>query len=379
MAGLVHAQNDFQTDSLLVKASAKSGDTITKSITITSKVAGSYNLEVESLKGVEIKERTFTIEQNGEKTVEIIFNTKNIASGIYSGYINVRSETESSKVAVIFEVESEDVLFGANIDIPPAYKQIEQGSKLTYQIKIFDLNAPGLAISDVSPKSVDVTYSVISFDGKVLLNKDDQIIVDKQASLTNALDFPKNIEPGSYILGAVVKYKNSVGIASQTFEIVTPVVKENGQNIPDYAVIGAVIFALAIFFGTIVLFIYLLRERDKVLSQIKKYNENETRTVLRLLKQQKEVVKNKRDDIDLDEEIEKKLKELKEKQQQRIYEIKKLQSSGNTKEMEKKLRLWRSLGYNTSFMDYKIAGLSTSEMSHLLAKWKKKYSKKPKD
>ena len=370
------AQSDFETNSLLIKASVKQSGLETKTITISSKTSGEFFLKIESLKGVNVEEERFSLNGGEEKVVEINFDSRDIEPGIYIGSLEVRSPEDSMKIPIIFEID-------ANIDIPPAYKEVEQGSKLTYQIKIFDLSASGGLQEGLSAVNVEVNYIVYSLGGKVAITKDEQLVVDKQSQLTSAIGFPKDMEIGTYVLGAVVKYKGSVGIATQTFEIKKAEVKASENIFSNYFLIAAVIFALVVFIGTVALLVYLLRERDKILYELRRFNEQETKMVFELLKEQKEVAKNKKRGLgkNLDKEIEEKLQELRKKQETRIDEIEKLKKAGNVKEMQKKLDFWRKKGYDTRVMDYKIAGLTTSEMKQLLQKWKKKYSKqgKPKN
>jgi hypothetical protein len=374
------AQADFETNSLLIKSNVKQGDLETKSITISSKTGGDFSLSIGSLEGVQLKESSFTISAGGEKTAEIKFDSTDIKPGIYIGGLEIKGPVDSATIPIVFEVESQDVFFDANIDIPPAYKEIEQGGKLTYQAKIFDLAASGGLQDGMKAAKVDVSYVVYGLDGKILMTRDDQIVVDEQSQLTNTIGFPANVATGTYILGAIVKYKESVGISTQTFDIKNATTKTAAEAIPNYALIGAIIFAVVIFFGTVSFLVYLLKERDKVLGEIRKFNERETKMVSQLMREQKELAKNKKHygKRNLQDEIDKKLKELKNKQQERVNEIQKLKKAGNKKEMEKRLEEWRHKGYNTSMMDYKIAGLTTNEMKQLLDKWKRKYGGKVK-
>ncbi len=379
LLGFACGQN-IETNSLLVKASAKQGELETKSITITSNASGDFSLKINSIEGVSLKENNFTLKEGENKVIDLTFDSEKLEPGVYIGSLEVNGPKDFSSIPLLFEVETKDVIFDSNIDIPPAYKEVQQGSKLTYQIKIFDLTSSGGLQNGLGAVNVDINYFVYSLDGKVLITKDDQLVVDKQSQLTNAIGFPVDIAVGTYILAADVKYKDSVGISSQTFEIKAAQQKQEVKSVPNYALIVAVGIALVIFFVTLVVLIYLLKERDQILGELKHFNERETKVVVELLKEQKEVVKKKKGHRkrDLDKEISDKLKELKEKQQSRVYEIEKLEKAGSKKEIKKRLDLWRRKGYDTSALDYKMAGLTTKEMKELLARWKKQYSKKQK-
>ena len=77
------AQSDFETNSLLIKASVKQSGLETKTITISSKTSGEFFLKIESLKGVNVEEERFSLNGGEEKVVEINFDSRDIEPGIY--------------------------------------------------------------------------------------------------------------------------------------------------------------------------------------------------------------------------------------------------------------------------------------------------------
>ncbi len=373
----------------VLKASVKQGERLTKNLKVGGSESGEFNLRVVSAQGVKLKERTFSLEENQEKNVEVIFDAVGVGTGVYIGVIEIIGPEDALNVPVIFEVESEDVFFDVNIDIPPVYIEITPGAKLVYQAKIFDLTAGGGLQEGLGPVTIDIEYIVSGLDGSVLLTKNEQQIVDKQSQITNTISFPEEVARGAYVLSAIAKYKTSVGISSQTFEIRDEEKSGGlGINFSDYTILIVIGFAMILFFFVIFLFVYLLRERDKVLVELRKYNTEEIRQVRELLKEQQEILRERRPaagrmpksaviDSLVKKEVDEKISKLKKKQAERIEQVRKLSKQGlSADEMKRKLEQWKKQGYNISPAEYKIKKLSTHEMKEVLKRWKKKYRTK---
>ena len=52
-----------------------------------------------------------------------------VGSGIYVGNIAISDGREKQDIPVVLEVETEDVFFDINLEIPPNYKEIKKGEK----------------------------------------------------------------------------------------------------------------------------------------------------------------------------------------------------------------------------------------------------------
>lgn len=380
-AGFVLGQGSTEISSVLLKATVSGDDFTSKTINIADAEGGSFELRVVSVPGVSIEEKSFVLGPGEEKLIDIVFDSNGVEVGVHVGFIEIQGPVDSTRLPVIFEVESEDVFFDANIDIPPVYTEIERGSKIVYQVKVFDLTAGGGLQQGLGPETVEIEYTVSDLEGNVLITRSEQLVVNEQSQVTNTISFPEEVEAGNYLLSAVVKYKSSVGVSSQTFTIIEVEARERGSfgiDLSDYGVLIIVGIALLVFFGIIGLFVYLLRERDKVLLELRSYNSKEIREVKDLLKAQLRVV-GRRTSVDsgvVKAEVNAKIRKLKKKQESRVLQMKSMKSKGLSAEyMRRKLKQWESKGYNVSPVEYKVKELSHGEMKKILGKWKKKYAK----
>lgn len=372
----ISAYSGTEVSTMLIKSSLYSGGNDSKTFNIESELGGDFSIEVDSLNGVSVDEDGVFVLANEKMAIEVGFDSAGLDLGTYVGTIKITGPSDSMMIPVILEVESDIVLFDVNLDIPPAYSSIEQGEKLIYQTKIFDLTASGGLQEGLGSVSVNVEHTVYDLKGSILLTQSEQQIVNKQSQITNTIDFPQGFVSGVYVLSTIVNYKNSSGISSQTFEIIpkSEEIKFNFEN-ADYTLIIILGAGLFLFLLIIFLFVYLIRERDKILSELRKYNSKESREVYRLLSEQKKLAKQKGKDIwKTEKEAERKIKSLKAKQEQRIKSFKTLKKAGATEEMKQKLKEWKSKGYNTLAMEYKMKDLTKSEMKSILERWRKKYA-----
>ena len=158
------ASPDLEVSSLLLKVSLKENEKVTRSFTITSPKSSDYSLEVVSVPGLSINEQSFVLGEGEKKTIDILFDSKGIAPAVYVGSIDISSLKEILSLPVVLEVESQDVFFDANLDIPPVYTEIAPGGKIVAQVKIFDLTSGG-GISEeadnLGTTSIDLEYNVL--------------------------------------------------------------------------------------------------------------------------------------------------------------------------------------------------------------------------
>lgn len=374
----------LEISSSSLKTSLKINNQETKSLSIASEEGGEFSLEISDLPGIVLSGEHFVLGANEKRKVEVNFDSTGVTPGIYVGNIKIRSTKETLVIPVIFEVESANVFFDANLDIPPVYTEISQGEKVVSQVKVFDLTSGGTQ-EGVGAVSVDLEYKVFDLDGKVLSLEAESLVIDGQTQITKTIGFPENVATGNYVLGVVVDYKSSIGASSQSFAIIESTGgggSGGGLNFSDYNMLIIIIIGAVLFLVIVFLFVYLLRDRDKILVELRRYNAQEMRNVRKILEEQRMIlskgkkIKGMKKELDVREEIERKLGKLKEKQKVRVKEIKRLEKSGEVEQMKRKLREWKSKGYNTLPMEYKIGGLSNAQMRSVMHKWKKEYSPK---
>ena len=374
-AGFVSALDELDFGNLLVKASMKEGETATKILSLSSDVQESIVLEVLKIEGVSLSDENVVIGKNEKKSIRVIFDSKGLKPGVYTGNLKISDGKKDFYIPVIFEIESKDVFFDVNLDIPPYYSEVVAGEKIIIQMKLFDLVAGGGTQKGLGPTNVELSYYVTSSDGVVLNSEQEDIVVDRQAQISKTLSFPKNTKEGDYIVSAIAKYENSVGVSSAVFSITSS--SSSGLNFDftggGFQFLVIILVIVIFFFGLIFLFIYMIKDRDKLILELKKYNSNELKLQRQFLEKQRVVARSKNiDEGKIRREIDEKVSEIKREQARRVKQFRVLRKNGNKNEMIRKMEEWKRQGYNISPMNYKIRELNVSDMKDIMSGWKKK-------
>jgi len=349
--GLVAAQS-FDVSSLLLKVSVKSGDSLQKEVNINARSSGDYVASIVGLEGVSVSDSEFFLNEGESKGIQVSFNSLGLEPGVRVGSLRVSGPGGEISVPLVFEIESRDLFFDINLNIPPQYNDVEPGGRLVAQLKIFDLVSGGVG-NGLGATTVNVEYLIINLDGEVVSSEQESVVVEGQTQISKTINFPESIETGNYVFVAVARYASSVGTSSFIFNI-----KERGLLIQDVGFgerdidlnfLSAVAALLIFFFGLVIVFVYLLRDRDKTLVGLRRYHDWETRRHSELLKEQikkASKIKGARP-VRIRAEARKRVEKLRAKQKRREREFARLRKLGDTKIMERKLREWRKEGYST--------------------------------
>ncbi len=360
----------IELNTALLKVSLHTGETSTKPFSIRGIKDDSVSLEVINLVGSKLSEDSFFISASEVKTVNVNFDSTNLTPGVYFGYVSIKTKEDEKKLPLLLEVESKDVLFDADLNIPPVYSEVYPGGRIISQVSIFDLT---FGTDEIHSYQVDLEYSIHKSDGTLISSEQERVVVNGDTTLTKSISLPKNIEEDVYFVTLVVKYGNSVGVSSSLFSVNNKTFFDN--SLFNFSYLGWIVFLIIILF-IIFVFIYLLRDRDKMFLEIKKQNCLELQSQRKfLLDQQNILLKNKKiNPAEVKKEIKEKIISLKEKQRERVKEYKNITKIRDKKQssdlMAKKLREWKSLGYNTILLESKLKGMNASDMKTIMSRWK---------
>lgn len=367
----VFASGELTANTALLKVSLKGESFVIKQVGFSSSSGGNVFLELVNPRGISLPKSSFVLVPNEKVNAEIMFNSSNLEQGVYVGSVRIKSDSEERVISTIFEVESEDLFFDANLDIPPVYSKVSPGENVLVQVKIFDLNSGGTQ-NGISPTSVDVQYIVYNRAGEAVASESESLIIDKSASVSKSIPLSQTIAPGEYVVAAVVKYRNSVGISSGVFTI-APAEKSSFFDFKE----GIGLYFLLAFVAVVVLgmifFFFLIRDRDKLILELKKYNDSELQEQKAFLKEQMALLVRKgTPQKEVKKDISSKINKLRKRHVQRVEILRKLKKDGQVELMKKRLNEWKSKGYNTLLLESKLNGLTSSDMQKIMSGWRKK-------
>ncbi|MBI3035926.1 hypothetical protein HYY71_06410, partial [Candidatus Woesearchaeota archaeon] len=255
VAAIIEEVKDFSLSPGSITAQLALGSAKAQQIRVknTGNAALSFNLNVLTVSDfVSLSETGFRLEPGQEKTLEA--NVIGRKLGSYIGQIETVGNEIKKYTDIIIEVESEQVLFDAKIDIPSAYKEVEAGGELRAQITLLNVGPP---------RKVDVTTTFIIKDrqGNFVYESSETFAVERQKSFVKSFKLPKDIKPGDYLAIVEVRYENSFAVSSELFRVVS----KKEIIVPEALKSGKVLlYALFIFAGLVFLFVSLLVPKIKI-------------------------------------------------------------------------------------------------------------------
>ncbi len=364
----------FSIDTIFLKIALKEGESVDKIIKVETENVADFKIQASGLGGLLFikDEREFSLKGGESKTLLLEFNDKNenYKPGVYVGKFVVSSEKKVKEVPIVVEIETKDVLFDTNLNIPLTYENIKSGEKLVVDVTVFNLEKIGM-------KTVKMNYAVKDFSGNTILAENENLAVETSALVTKTISLPKNIKPGNYVFIVTSEYKNTLGTSSYFFKVV----ERRGQLVERiersslYIIFITVLILLAIVF----LVIYSIRKRDELFLELEKQHRREMRLQLRLLQEARETeLKRLRGEEKKKKEeefkrIEKeKRKQLRKEYRERKKQLKKLKRSGKKKEIERKLKEWERQGYDISYLKSKLEKPTQRIIEKKLKEWRRK-------
>jgi hypothetical protein len=362
----------LEANSLLLKLSTHQGELFNRSVTFSSDSGGTFAARIQGFEqGVSLRDTPFILDQGQSKPLSLFFDTSLLKPGVYVGSLVLSGTSVSASVPLILEVESEDVFFDANVDIPPQYSEVKPGEKVVAQIKVFDLTAGGGTRAGLGPTNVLLHYAIVDSMGKQVSSESETVSVDTTTQITQALGFPDSMPPGDYVFYVSVAYKSSVGTSSHLFKIsdspgiFTTLLGESNQT---HLIIG--VFVL-FFCGMLGFFMYLLRDRDSLILELHRLNAKDYHRQRSFVQAQARVLVHKTGKS-LSAVVHHELSKLKAHHQARVVHLKALCTKGDVGAMKKQLAQWKR-EYTSGKGLPRLHGLSSHEMSTTLARWKKEY------
>ncbi len=170
-----------------------------------------------------------TVGPREEKIVRFnITAAEDVVPGLYTGRIIITSEDKTEEVSVIIEVETRRVLFDVSLALPPEFRKAYAGQEITIIPTIFNL-------ADIPKANIELVYLIKDFEGTTVFESKEQISLKSQVSFSKKIKLPEGLKEGKYVVSVYAKYRDSLGVSSETFDIVKKdkfaIIKDNIFNI----------------------------------------------------------------------------------------------------------------------------------------------------
>lgn len=219
--------------------------------TFTVKNTGNVELEVSiATTGITIlvSAQRFILAPGEQKQITLSFVSDKV--GLYTGKIYINADDIQKEIAVSIGVESITALFDISLDVPSEYSQVIKGGTIKAQVTLINILG----------NTVDVTlnYVIKSIEGIVILEEAETFAVERQSSFVKSFKLPRDINPGTYIIAAELRYANSYAVASKIFEVI-----EIEKMAPPKRIIIPMIIIGIVIMLSVILYILMPRFRKK--------------------------------------------------------------------------------------------------------------------
>jgi len=242
--------NDFEASPGIIKEQVALGATKVQSIRVknTGNSRLDFDLDVITINDfVFLSDDRFSLEPGEEKEIEL--NIIGKALGSYIGDLIISADGIEKEITLIVEVESEQVLFDAKVDIPSAYKTVGIGDELRAQITL-------LNVGPARKVDVTTTYLIKDKRGNLIYESSETFAVEKQTSYAKSFRITENFNEGDYLLVVELRYEKSFAVSSELFTVV-----ESKPLIEKIKSGSSFTFLLLIAIGMLFLFAYVVMPR----------------------------------------------------------------------------------------------------------------------
>jgi len=323
---------------MMLKVSLDQGETLVKDIPVINLIESPLTVSVRILNLEElasVSKSSLDIPPSQTDNANLILSAETeFSPGIYVGELLFSSRGYEDNVPVIIEIQSTDPSYDTTLDLL-SDKRLYPGSYTDIEVNVFNLN--GVNLNDVN-----LVYELKGLDGEVLYHEEEVMAVGSRVSLLKALSVPYDIAPGVYIYTVTIEHQGKIATSSLTLNIGTvtesaggfAICPEGGATCWSFFLIILSLFVLLIF----VLFAIFndRRKRYPVDSsgqpmRIEKRKSTFVHGLKELYKMHQENVKFKDDlrrkrhrEMVMREKIELQLKLQKEKEGQRLRDLRKM-------------------------------------------------------
>ncbi len=264
---------EFEIDPTIIKVTIKKNETFETTLKIknTKLSIQNFDIEVESLKEfLTISETEFSLLPEEEKELTLIFSAPEDArEDTYTGKIKISTPAGEKTIPVVLGIESKIVLFDLTLNIPPEYKERKPGEEILFQVSLFSLGG-------ITGTEVSIDYNIKDFNGEVLVELQESIEIDKQASFSKSLRIPTDIADGQYVISANVRYVSSTGTASDTFYVSKVELAKMNKLLIITIILGIVLAILII--------LWLIKHFSKKIKKVAKSCEREVKEIQKKVK-----------------------------------------------------------------------------------------------
>jgi len=365
-------ENDFEVKSLFLKINLKQGGSSIYNLEIENNndEFDEFSININELEDFISSDEKIVIGFKEEDTIKLnIQIPEESIPGVYLGNLEVSLDGIFKKIPIILEVESEDILFDANIDLYPKGQVLVKGERLTSEIKLFDL-------ANIGVRDIQLEYFVKDFDGRTIIFEEESKTIDGRLDYSKSFEVSEEMRLDEYVLVVVVRYQDSAGVSSVFFNVV-----DSGRDMFNFENLSFIVILFSFFFVIfIIIFGYYVFYRDKLFGELQRQYKRELKKQKDILLEKEKCMHSKLKTSEEKGEYKKeigkimkgRLGELDKIHKGRLKELKEIKGKGKINDVKKKVNEWKKQGYDTSVLESKFEMPKVKNIKKKVNEWKNK-------
>ncbi len=215
----------FEVTPEVIKIELNRGQTATKIFTVSNfrSLPRTFAITLNGIASLAVVQNEVFVAAQNSETVGIKFNIpKGIPIGVYSGSVDVESET----ISVVVEIKSKDtdseisLTLQGNKSAPTAafvgqldLRAVYPGQVLTPRVDLSTFFEKGFNL-------LDVEYMILNSENQVVYSETVETEIS-DAEFVKEIALPTDISPGRYVLSVVIDEDEATGSASRTFDVLS--------------------------------------------------------------------------------------------------------------------------------------------------------------
>jgi len=247
-----------------IKTSVKVNEISKQRLTVTNigRKSTQVTAEVIAIKDIlGISQRSFLLNPGENKVLVLEIFTEE--PGGSTGQLVISTKDQRIVIPIIIEAETQQVLFDLSIDLKP--KTLHPGEELSVFATLFNLYEVGLV-------DVNIKYSIKDFTNNIILEKEETITMENQATFSKTFTLPKSIKPEEHVLIVQATHGETVGTASESFLVIKV---ETPKEFNIYYVLIPLTILL------IILILILMYKKRSLISQQQQISEKIVRKMIK--------------------------------------------------------------------------------------------------
>jgi cysteine-rich repeat protein len=205
----------FDFDPKIIDVVVRQGQTITQTVKVTNSVTVDMNVVVdysEFERFMVIKDTEFSLKVNESKIIEIeIFAGEDEIPDVFEGVIRFTGNNLTQRLETIIEVKEKRALFDVVTKV--LTKGVKPGGEVTAEISMSN-------IGDLGPLEATLYNAVKDFEGNVIVDSEETLVVGETLVVERSLTLPDDIEPREdYLFYSRLTYEESMATSADAFRV----------------------------------------------------------------------------------------------------------------------------------------------------------------